>query len=161
MTNLDTINDFLRQKRIAFVGVSRQSKDFSRVLFREFARRGYDVVPVHPNAAEIEGRRAFQRVQQIDPPVDGALVMTSAQAARGIVRDCAEAGIGRVWLYRATGPGALSNSAVEFCQTSGIRVVAGHCPFMFWKDAGFLHRLHGMLIKLSGKYPRPARATQG
>ena len=154
MTTLELINDFLGQKRIAFVGASRNPRDFSRALFREFSRRGYDLVPVHPNAAEIEGRRAFQRVQQIDPPVDGVLVMTSAPAAREVVRDCAEAAVPRVWLYRAAGEGAMSREAVEFCQGRGIRVVPGYCPFMFWKDSGFVHKLHWLFVKLSGRYPR-------
>jgi hypothetical protein len=154
MTTLELINDFLGRQRIAFVGASRNPRGFSRALFREFARRGYDVVPVHPNASEIEGRRAFQRVQQIDPPVEGVLVMTSAPAACQVVRDCAEASVPRVWLYRAAGAGAMSCEAVKFCERKGIRVVPGYCPFMFWSDSGFIHKLHGLFSRLSGRYPR-------
>ena len=44
MATLDEIRDFLSLKRIAVVGVSRNPKDFTRSLFREFVRRGYDVV---------------------------------------------------------------------------------------------------------------------
>jgi len=39
MVSLDRIQDFLAQKRFAFAGVSRQPKDFSRALFREFRAR--------------------------------------------------------------------------------------------------------------------------
>src|SRR5947209_5435536 len=46
--SIETIEDFLRQKRIAMVGLSRESKDFSVMLFEEFRRRGYDMVPVNP-----------------------------------------------------------------------------------------------------------------
>jgi predicted CoA-binding protein len=49
---LEIIEDFLAQKRIALVGLSRQPKDFSVMLFEELCRRGYDVVPVNPGAAE-------------------------------------------------------------------------------------------------------------
>lgn len=153
MTTLQSIGDFLAQKRIAIVGVSSNPKNFSRALFREFIRRGYDVVPVHPRAAEIEGRRAFPRVQRIDPPVDGVLVMTPTQAALQVVRDCAEAGVPRVWLYRAVGKGAVSREAVQFCQSGGIRVVPGYCPFLFWPDSGLIHKVHGAFVKLSGRYP--------
>ncbi len=45
---LETIEDFLAQKRIAMVGVSRHPKDFSADLFQELRRRGYDMVPVNP-----------------------------------------------------------------------------------------------------------------
>ena len=55
MTRMENIRDFLAQKRFAFIGVSRQPKDFSRALFREFKTRNYEPVPVHLEAAEIEG----------------------------------------------------------------------------------------------------------
>ena len=154
MTSRQTVADFLSQKRIAVVGVSRQTRDFTRALFREFSRRGYDVVPVNPNAAEVEGRRCFARVQDVDPPVDAVLVMTPARGAEQVVRDCAQAGITRVWLYRAVGQGAVSPGAVDFCRKNGIQVVDGHCPFLFWHDAPFFHKLHGFVMKLTGRYPR-------
>jgi len=54
MASMERVRDFLSQKRLAFVGVSRQPKDYSRALFREFGARGYDAVPVNPAIAEIE-----------------------------------------------------------------------------------------------------------
>ena len=53
--SLETISDFLAQKRIAMVGISREGKDFSISFFEEMARRGYDMVPVNPNASQILG----------------------------------------------------------------------------------------------------------
>lgn len=150
---LRDIDDFLSRKRLALVGVSRSERDFTRSLFREFARRGYDVVPVNPNAAEVDGRACFARLQDIAPPVEGALLMTPPKMTEAVVRDCLEAGIKRVWMYRAGGRGAVSGDAVRFCEANGIRVIAGHCPHMFWSDSGFFHRLHGYLLKLTGGYP--------
>ncbi len=138
-------NDFLAQKRLAVVGVSRDPKDFSRGLFRELQKRGYDAVPVNPAGGEIEGRPCAARVQDIRPPVDGVLVMTPAGASEGVVRDCLEAGISRVWLHRGIGPGAVSPAAVELCRQKGIAVVEGECPYMFLPAAGFFHRAHGFL----------------
>jgi predicted CoA-binding protein len=152
--SLETIQDFLAQKRIAIVGVSREPRHFNVTLFEEFCRRGYDVVPVNPNVSEVQGRRCFARMQDIEPPVDGALLMTSPEVTNAVVKDCAEAGIRRVWMYRAGGKGAVSPEAVEFCRERGIQVVPGQCPFMFWHDAGIGHRLHGFIRKIMGTYPR-------
>ena len=55
-TTVDDVRDFLAQRRIALVGLSRNPKDFSHVVFREMSRRGYDMVPVNPAAGELEGR---------------------------------------------------------------------------------------------------------
>ncbi|HSW50740.1 MAG TPA: CoA-binding protein [Bryobacteraceae bacterium] len=149
MTIRDRIEDFLKQKRLALVGVSRKDADFTRALFREFLRRGYDAVPVNPGAEELDGRRCFHRVQEITPPVDGALLLTKPGTTESVVMDCAAAGIPRIWMYRAVGKGAVSKAAVGFCKSRGIAVIPGFCPHMFWPDAAFLHRLHGFFVKLT------------
>ena len=153
MTTREVIEDFLARKRLAIVGVSRNPKDFSRGLLRELRRRGYEMVPVNPHAAELDGQPCFARVQDIAPPVDGALVMTLPEMTDNVVRDCAVAGITRVWMHRAVGKGAVSQTAVDFCHHNGIRLVSGFCPYMFLPNAEFFHRLHGFFKKLAGKFP--------
>jgi uncharacterized protein len=154
--SLDTIQDFLAQKRIAMAGISRDPANFSVKLFEELCRRGYDVVPVNPNTAEVQGRRCFARVQDIQPPVEAALLMTSPEVTETVVNDCAQAGIRRVWMYRATGKGSVSAKAVALCQEQGMQVVPGQCPFMFLPDAAGFHRFHGFIRKITGRYPRRA-----
>lgn len=153
MTARQTIDDFLARKRLAVVGLSRNPKDFSRMLFQEFRRRGYDVVPVTPQASELDGLQCFAGVRDISPPVEGALLMTNAAVTDGVVRECAEAGIPRVWMYRAAGAGAVSPAAVEFCRANGIAVIPGECPYMFFPHDG-PHKLHGILRRLLGSYPK-------
>ena len=151
--SLETIEDFLAQKRIAMPGISRDPANFSVKLFEELCRRGYDVVPVNPNVAEVQGRRCFARVQDIQPPVEAALLMTSPEATETVVNHCAEAGIRRVWMYRAAGQGAVSAKAVAFCHAQGMQVVPGQCPFMFLPEAAGFHRFHGFVRKITGRYP--------
>ncbi len=153
MTQRAAIDEFLSCRRLAVVGVSRSEKDFTRQLFREFATRGYDVVPVNPGAQEVEGRRCYARVQDISPPVEAALVMTGAAATEGVVRDCATAGVRRVWMYRAVGKGAVSEPAEAFCHAQGIAVSEG-CPYMFFPKPGFPHNFHGWLLRVTGAWPK-------
>jgi predicted CoA-binding protein len=156
--SIETIDDFLAQKRIAMIGVSRDAKSFSADLFRALLRHGIDVVPVNPHATEILERRCFARVQDVRPPVTGALLMTSPEGTDEAVADCAAAGIPRVWMYRAGGKGAVSEKAIEFCQSHGITVVPGECPLMFLKGEHAVHRFHGFVRKITGSYPKRARA---
>lgn len=157
--SLEVIQDFLAQTRIAMVGISREPSNFSTMLFNELCRRGYDVVPVNPLTPNVRGQRCYARVQDIQPPVQGALLMTSPEVTEHVVADCAEAGIPRVWMYRATGKGAVSPKAVAFCHDRGIQVIPGECPFMFLQAAG-IHRMHGFFRKLTGRYPRRERRLQ-
>lgn len=154
MTEIREIQEFLGRKRFAMVGVSRRPKDFSRMLFREFREKGYDPVPVNPGVSEVDGKACFARVQDVMPPVDAALLMTSPPVSEQVVRDCAEAGVKQVWLYRATGGGAVSAPAVEYCRSRGMAVIPGECPLMFLPGTSWFHRVHGLVRKITGAYPR-------
>jgi len=70
-----------------------------------------------------------------------------------LVRECAQAGIKRVWLYRGGGRGAGSPGAVKFCEDNDIAVIPGECPFMFFPETGWMHRVHGFVRKIAGTYP--------
>jgi uncharacterized protein len=156
VTTLAQVNHFLEHKRIAFVGVSRNPKDFSRQLFRDMEARGYDMVPVNLGGDEIEGKHCFSSVRQIEPPVEAALVMTPPRATAEVVRDCHAGGIHEVWLHRGGGQGSVSEEAVRYGSSHGMEVVAGFCPYMFLPETAFFHRAHGFMLKLSGRYPRRA-----
>ena len=153
-TKRAVIDDFLAQKRIAFVGVSRNQQDFSRALFRELKTRGYDMIPVNPAATEIEGIPAAASVAAVTPPPDGVLVMTSAKESLGIVEQCAQAGVRRVWLHRSVAQGSVTPEAVEACDRHEIAVVAGECPFMFLPKTAWFHALHKGFRALTGSLPK-------
>jgi predicted CoA-binding protein len=157
-TSLDTIRNFLSHKRIAMVGISRNPQDFSAKLFEEFCRHGYDMVPVNPAALEIHARPCFACLQDVQPPIHAALMMTAPAVTETVVHDCAEAGINIVWMYRAAGKGAVSDQAIRLCREHGIQVIPGECPFMFLPETAGFHRFHGFVRKITGRYPRPTAA---
>src|SRR5947199_10707899 len=126
--SLNLIEAFLAQKRLAMVGISREPKNISIALYEELCRRGYDVIPVNPKTPIINDRRCFARVQDTQPPVKAALLLTSPVVTDPVVAACYAAGVTQVWMYRAGGTGALSTSALEFCAATGIHVIAGTCP---------------------------------
>lgn len=154
MATMQAIEDFLDQKRLAVIGVSHHSNDFSRTLFRELRQRGYDVVPVNPRTEEIDGQRCFARMQDVHPPVGAALVMTPAPVTETVVQDCIESGVKRVWMYRGGGKGAATLRAAELCAENGISVIPGECPFMFLPGTGWIHRTHAWVKKIAKTYPR-------
>jgi len=145
--NLEQARAFLALPRIAFVGLSRDEKDFSRMVFRELVKRGIDVVPVNPGAAELEGRPCFRRLADVRPPVQGALLMTHPLQAERVLADCVAAGVKRVWLHRGAGQGAGDARALAYCEANGLEAVRDLCPFMALPDAGFAHGVHAWFRK--------------
>lgn len=151
---------FAPGRRIAVVGVSRDEKDFSRLVLRALLAGGCDAVPVNPALAEAEGVRAFPRVADVDPPPDEALLMIPSSRADEAVRDCLVARVRRIWFHRgAGGPGAASASAIALCRGNRVEVVQGLCPFMALPGAAFPHRVHGALRRFFSPAPH-AQAGQ-
>lgn len=154
MHTLATVRDFLAQKRIAMIGVSRDPKHFSRLLFKSLRERGYEMLAVNPEAEEIDGARCYRSVAEIAPAADAALLMTSSEATAEALRGVAAAGISRVWLYRATGKGAVSEEALAFGRAQGWQMVEGECPYMFLEGSGWFHHFHGTIKRWTGSYPK-------
>jgi predicted CoA-binding protein len=110
--------------------------------------------PVNPGATEVEDKRCFAHVSEIDPPVKAALLFTPADRSEEAVDDCASAHVDHIWMHRgAGGPGAVNERAVTFCYEHGISVVAGECPMMFLGHPGWPHRVHAFMRKLEHIYP--------
>jgi hypothetical protein len=142
----DSVQKFLQYDRFAFVGVSRDPKAFSRVVYQAFLAAGKQPIPVNQRApgTVIEGRSTVASVADIDPPVSAAFVMTRSDRLEGVMDDLARAGVRSVWVHGpGTGPRAVSEAAAQTARAAGMELVAGECPMMFLDHPSFVHRLHG------------------
>jgi uncharacterized protein len=154
MVTRKQIDEFLMQKRFALIGVSRNSKDYSRSLFRELRRHGYEVMPVNPHTTEIDGLTCYSHVQAIVPLVPAAIIVTPPAATERVIQDCAEAKVSNLWILSSGGRSSLSQTALQTCMENGIKFIDGYCPLMFLTNTEFFHRFHGYVLKFIGKYPR-------
>ena len=57
-------------RTVAIVGASNDRRKFGNRAVRAFVRQGYDVRPVHPTAAHVEGLRAYPTLDAIPGRVD-------------------------------------------------------------------------------------------
>lgn len=137
------VDDFLAGHRIAVVGASDDQKNFARTIYVELKSHGYEPVAVHSTEVTVDGDPAFGDLASVPGDLDGVIVMVSAERAAGVVADCIELGIHKVWLFRGLGgDGAVSQEAVRSCTEADIAVVPGACPLMFLEPVGWFHRLH-------------------
>lgn len=124
------IEAFVKLNRIALIGVSRKSGHFSRMVLKELLARSYDVALVHPVAAEIDGIRCFPSIGAVDPPVEGAMILTPPDEAHKIGAECVRAGVTRLWLYRGVQA------------PHGSQAVLDECPLMWLKNPEWFHSVH-------------------
>lgn len=152
MTSKSNVDDFVAQRTLAVVGVSRQGRKFGNMAYKELRKRGYRLFPVHPQAETVEGDRCFASLGELPEPVDGVLIVVPPAHTEQVVRDAARAGIKRVWMQQ----GAASPEAIRFCEENGIREIHGECILMFAEPVKSLHSFHRWVWGLLGKLPKPA-----
>lgn len=152
----ETVSDFLAQKRIAVVGVSRNGGAAANTIYKKLREAGYRVFPVNPNTQEVEGDRCYANVSSIPEGVDGVVIATQPQVTDQIVRECAAAGISRVWMHRSFGEGSVSPEAVDYCRANNITVIPGGCPMMFCEPVDMGHKCIRWILNLTGGLPKQA-----
>jgi predicted CoA-binding protein len=150
----EAVDDFLAQKRIAVVGVSRSRNQAANMVYRGLRQANYEVFAVNPNADEVEGDRCHHDLKSIPEAVDAVVIATTSEVAEAVVRECAQQGISRVWMHRSFGKGSVSQQAADFCRENDITVIAGGCPRMFLPGADIGHRCMRWVLNLTGGLPK-------
>ena len=145
---------FLELRRIALVGASEDERSFAPTVQEALVAHGIEVVPVNPGWETVGGVPCYASLALVPGRVDGVMVMTPADRAADVVRDCAALGITKVWLFRGVGRGAVSDDAVALCHEHGIEVVEGACPLMFLEPVAWFHRVHRAVLHVRGSLGR-------
>ena len=149
----EAASEFLTKKRVAVTGVSRTPKSHgSNVVYRRLRERGYDVYPVNPNAAEVEGDRCYKDLRSIPGGVEAVVIGTRPETAEDTMHECADLGIEHVWMHWGAGGSSVSNTATDYGRQHGITVIDGGCPLMFEPTADFGHKI--MRRVLAGHVPK-------
>jgi len=145
------VREFLAYRRIAVFGASDDPEKFGGTIYRQLIEHGYDAAPVNPNTATVADKACYPDLDSVPGHVDGAIVVVNRDKAAGVVQDCIDRGVPRVWLFKGLGgASAVSEEALELCRRHGIDVIAGACPLMFLEPVAGVHRFHRALRRING-----------
>ena len=117
------IRNFLSQKTFALAGVSRSGEGYGCKVMHHMIERGYEVLPVHPVAGEIEGVTCYPSLVAIPKAVDGLILVVPPDQSEDLVREADIVGIRRVWMQ----PGAESEDAINYCEERCMEVIHEAC----------------------------------
>ena len=148
MTSQASVEGFLAQKTLAIAGVSRSGKGFGNAVLKDLSGKGYELLPIHPEADEVGGVRAYSSLTDLPEGVGGLILVVPPGQTEKLVQQAKDAGIDRVWMQQ----GAESAEAIRFCEENGIDAVHGECVMMFAQPTG-VHRFHRWLNGVFGKLP--------
>lgn len=139
-----TMNQLFNPRSIAVVGVPRGLKS-GKLFLLALLDMGYPgrIYPVHPEAPEIEGLKAYPSVSAIPGQVDLAIVLVPQEQTLGVVRECAEKGVKGVVLftagYKETGTPqgrAMEEELVRLARRSGMRLIGPNCMGLYAPRTG-------------------------
>jgi predicted CoA-binding protein len=119
-------------KRVAVIGASNDRSKFGNRAVRAFRRLGYEVYPVNPNEAEVEGLKAWPTLGQVPGPLDMVSVYVPPHVGIGLLDDIAAARPAELWLN----PGSEDDAVVEKAKRLGLDPIlacsivgAGESPY--------------------------------
>jgi predicted CoA-binding protein len=150
----NSIDDFLKGKRFAVTGVSRNGKLPGNAIYKRLRASGYEAFPLNPRTDEVEGMECFPNLASVPGPIDGVVVASPPGASAQLVRDCREREIKKVWLHRSFGVGSVSEEAVSECEKLDVDCIVGGCPMMFCEPVDIAHRFMRWWLQRNGRVPK-------
>ena len=141
------IDNFVQDKRLTVVGVSRSGKKFGNMAAKELRERGYQLYIVHPDAKEIDGVKCYPRLSDLQGKVDNLLVSVPSKQALGVLQEASSTGIKNNWLQQ----GSETSELLALARQLGLKVVSGKCILMYAQPVRSFHGFHRFVMKLIGQ----------
>ena len=131
----ETLACFFEPKVVAVVGASRERNKIGSEILHNLIATGFtgNVIPVHPTAAEIQGRTAYRSVADIPAPVDLAVIVVPAAQVDGAVDDCLAKGVRAICIISAgfaeagADGRARERALVGRIRAAGCRLIGPNC----------------------------------
>ena len=106
-------------KTIAIIGASTDRQKFGNKAVRAFRQQGYEVYPVNPKEAQIEGLPAFKSVRDVPIRPQMISVYLPPPVLLKLLPDIAARGCDELWLN----PGTDSDEVLAASERLGLNVV--------------------------------------
>lgn len=142
------VEEFLKAKRLAVVGVSHNEQKFGTAIYKELKTHGIEVYGVNPTMDLVDGDKCYASLSDLSGKVDGVVISVPPQKAADVVREAAAAGLTRIWLQQ----GAQSAETTKAANEAGVTPVEGKCILMYAGEVGSIHAFHRFFARLFGQY---------
>lgn len=104
---------------VAILGASTDRSKFGNKSVRAHQRQGFDVYPVNPKAAEIEGLPAYPNLAAIPVQLDRISVYLPPQVGLKVLDEIKQKGAKEIWFN----PGSDSPEVISAAEKLGLNVI--------------------------------------
>ena len=131
-------------KSVAVYGASDRIDSVGQIVFQNMLQSGYQgaLYPMNPMRAEVQGRKAYASLSQIDGAVELAVIATPAQTVPDIIEECGKHQVkAAVIITAGFGEAGEEGKALELAvlknaQRYGIRLIGPNCLGVMRPDIG-------------------------
>jgi predicted CoA-binding protein len=106
-------------KTVAVVGASSDRRKFGNKAFRAFRDEGYNVVPINPNEASVEGVATYPSVIDVPDRIDMATVYVPPEIGITLLAGFERKRIAEIWIN----PGAESDALIAEARRRKLNVI--------------------------------------
>jgi predicted CoA-binding protein len=114
---------FRETRTIAVIGASPRAERHSRQVVSYLHKSGYDVIPIRPDRATVEGLPTFATLEDVGGSVDLVMIFRRADAVVEHIREAAAKRAHAVWLP----PGTWSRAAQQEAEQHQLTMVKDRC----------------------------------
>lgn len=128
-----------KHKRFCYFGLSRKGKGFGFSVYNALKANNYEIAVIHPFVDTINSVKCYNSVEELNQPIDAAVIVTGKNNALSAVKECYENGIKNIWIQQ----GSNNKSTQKFCDENKIKLYEG-CVLMY-NDSSFPHNIHAFI----------------
>jgi predicted CoA-binding protein len=140
------IDDFIRSKTLAVIGLSRTAGKFGNITCKELISRGYEIYPVHREAREIDGIACYPDLASVAGKADALWISIPPSGVPPVLKEAARLGMGKIWLQQGSWSAEVQHSIDEL----GIPVITKKCILMYAPPVKGFHKFHRTLKSIFG-----------
>jgi len=119
----EQIREILSLKKVAVVGMSKNSSKAAHYVPLYLSENGYDVTPVNPTTDEILGKKCYDSVSEIDEEIDIVDVFRPSDQVMPVIQEAIKKKPKVIWLQE----GIHNSEAEELARKEGIQVIFNRC----------------------------------
>jgi len=147
MTTKESVEQFLNSKCIAIIGVSSNSKTYSRMVYDAFCERGYNVLAVNPKLTEINGAKCYPNISSLPDTVDAIIIIIKGEKAKDILNDAINKGVKNIWMHF----GCSLKNPETITMGKNISLISGECALLWLQPVKGFHKFHRFFRDLFSK----------
>lgn len=122
-TSDDEIRNILSLKKVAVVGMSKNTEKAAHYVPKYLSENGYDITPVNPTTDEILGKKCYSNISDIDKEIDIIDIFRPSEQVLPVVIDAIKKKPKVIWLQE----GIHNLEAETLAKNAGIKVVFNRC----------------------------------